>query len=895
MEAQLYSRRNPSRISAARSKGIPPSNASHEIAVLFTDVVGSTRYFTSHGDQEGRKMLQQHQDLASKPIIEHSGILVKTLGDSIMAYFLDPMEAVKSAIKIQQGFSNHNEGLATEEQIHVRVGVHYGDGIVEEDDIFGNVVNFAAKIVTMLVGDQIYISEDLYAKVRALSPVVFEPVDISDKESDLEGLKLYRIVWDSAMTFDPTTNILLYLRPLWPMSDRNFKRNWDKLLERQHIIWSADIVGERIISDAFVALILKKDSSSLAVARNILAFFENNSNNNGGFHFLPLQIIIDTGPYLRAGRLFLEMLEAKWDEIDPGSMYISSAACRYMGDTVSFSTTPPFDEGPHQPYYKLLPEEESRKDPSPLFLYQSVIVQGHNPQCYYCGDRRHTSTNCPTKGMEDTSTALEQLGRLSLHSINKRFYKSLLDTDAYGETDVEGVHHPNPVQSLALNGFFELKRIYQLRFFQTIWETKEKNWEKLKGGNDSGFKGGMAWMAIDCIRVSNVAKAQTIMDRCLREHPSDYKVHCVMGFLHIEKNDLQRALGSFKQALQLARTSAHKIFLLFHISRLQTLQGNTLDAGRRVKEIAILDPFCPEATYQSILSKFKQGATEKALAALERLIGYQREYFVYALIDPELAPFNKSVQRLLGQIYKTTRKEAEEALPEAERELDRLKRQIAETEEAFISAQSLVADSEELSKSESYLGYLDIIHNAAVAISICIRSLEERKMKIYRALHGLKNRCKEYIALASSFPFRTLTANISQRVRIIQREIDTIEDTVRSEVPGIIEKGWEPIEAYASEMEEIGLRLMKLDRIKNTCIFLYVFIRRGLIFQAINLSISILLLPVLAYYLISVFPQFMIYYQSIWSYQKGFMLYAGIFGLLLTIRFALKDFRRYHK
>ena len=96
------------------------------MAVLFTDVVGSSSYFKSQGNLAGREMLQLHQDLASAPIAEHSGIIVKTLGDSVLAYFFDPEEAMKSAVKIQQKFWLNNKGKDHENQIHVRIGIHFG-------------------------------------------------------------------------------------------------------------------------------------------------------------------------------------------------------------------------------------------------------------------------------------------------------------------------------------------------------------------------------------------------------------------------------------------------------------------------------------------------------------------------------------------------------------------------------------------------------------------------------------------------------------------------------------------------------------------------------------------------------------------------------------------------
>ena len=136
-----------------------------KIAVLFTDVVGSSKYFKSYGDIAGREMLQRHQDLSAEVITINNGIMVKTIGDSVMAYFKDPKEAVHSAIKIQENFKIYNETKKLENQIHIRIGVHFGVGIVEDKDIFGSVVNLAAKLVSIAGSDQIFISDEVYNRI----------------------------------------------------------------------------------------------------------------------------------------------------------------------------------------------------------------------------------------------------------------------------------------------------------------------------------------------------------------------------------------------------------------------------------------------------------------------------------------------------------------------------------------------------------------------------------------------------------------------------------------------------------------------------------------------------------------------------------------------------------
>lgn len=80
-----------------------------KIAVLFTDIIGSTPFFQSHGNMAGRKMLQQHEDIVSKAITDFGGIIVKNIGDSIPAYFTNPQEATKTAIRIQKEFNLYNK------------------------------------------------------------------------------------------------------------------------------------------------------------------------------------------------------------------------------------------------------------------------------------------------------------------------------------------------------------------------------------------------------------------------------------------------------------------------------------------------------------------------------------------------------------------------------------------------------------------------------------------------------------------------------------------------------------------------------------------------------------------------------------------------------------------
>src|SRR5580704_17202160 len=132
------------------------------LTVLFTDVVGSTRFFERNGDPAGLVMLHRHDELATRAIQQHDGKVIKTIGDSAMAEFPNPAAAVRAAVEIERQFLKLNLTLPEDQRVGVRIGVHTGVGFRKGNDLFGDVVNVAARIVKRSAPAQILISRTLY-------------------------------------------------------------------------------------------------------------------------------------------------------------------------------------------------------------------------------------------------------------------------------------------------------------------------------------------------------------------------------------------------------------------------------------------------------------------------------------------------------------------------------------------------------------------------------------------------------------------------------------------------------------------------------------------------------------------------------------------------------------
>ena len=138
-----------------------------EVTILFSDIEGSTSYFERKGDEEGLAMVQHHNDLLFPVIENEGGRVVKTIGDGIMACFKDPVSAVRAAIGMQRALEADREMTFDEDDhIHIRVALHMGPGIEKDNDVYGDVVNAAARLQATAEPGQILVAQRTARAVR---------------------------------------------------------------------------------------------------------------------------------------------------------------------------------------------------------------------------------------------------------------------------------------------------------------------------------------------------------------------------------------------------------------------------------------------------------------------------------------------------------------------------------------------------------------------------------------------------------------------------------------------------------------------------------------------------------------------------------------------------------
>jgi class 3 adenylate cyclase/pSer/pThr/pTyr-binding forkhead associated (FHA) protein len=173
------------------------------VTLMFVDIVGSTTYFDRYGDVAGLVWVHKCIDMLIPVAEQHGGTVSKTIGDAVMTYYEDPLEAVRAAIDMQHSLQGYNEGRVEVDQIHVRIGLNYGLGLIKDKDVFGDVVNVAARIESMAKADQIFIGSTLEEKVRSSNLQVRKLSEVSVK-GKAEKLDVYEVLWKDQKGGGPT-------------------------------------------------------------------------------------------------------------------------------------------------------------------------------------------------------------------------------------------------------------------------------------------------------------------------------------------------------------------------------------------------------------------------------------------------------------------------------------------------------------------------------------------------------------------------------------------------------------------------------------------------------------------------------------------------------------------
>jgi TolB-like protein/class 3 adenylate cyclase len=167
-------------------------------AVLAADVAGYSRLMGR--DEEGTlaNLKSSRRTLIDPAVAAHRGRIVKTTGDGILVEFASAVDAARCAVEVQRGMAKQNADVPPEVRIEFRIGIHVGDIIFDDNDIFGDGVNIAARLEGIAEPGGICISDDAQRQIRGKVDIVFEDMGLQTLKNIAEPMRAWRMRIDAS-------------------------------------------------------------------------------------------------------------------------------------------------------------------------------------------------------------------------------------------------------------------------------------------------------------------------------------------------------------------------------------------------------------------------------------------------------------------------------------------------------------------------------------------------------------------------------------------------------------------------------------------------------------------------------------------------------------------------
>ena len=176
-----------------RNEFMPSSGPQALLTILFADIAGSTRLYECLGDVQALALVSTCLGKINETVVAYQGAVVKTIGDEVMCAFDTPDKAASAAVRMHEVVSG--DAYLAQHLIRLRIGLHHGPVITENDDYFGDAVNTAARMVAMAKAGQIITNR---ATLELMSPDRHNTarlVDQTQVKGKHQTFDLYELSW----------------------------------------------------------------------------------------------------------------------------------------------------------------------------------------------------------------------------------------------------------------------------------------------------------------------------------------------------------------------------------------------------------------------------------------------------------------------------------------------------------------------------------------------------------------------------------------------------------------------------------------------------------------------------------------------------------------------------
>ena len=168
-----------------------------EVAIVFADVVGSTKLYELLGDVRAREMVGICIDVMRAATEQHRGTVIKTMGDEVMSTFASADDALNAAAQMQKQIALHPALKVDEQVVAIRIGCNFGPVVLENRDVFGSAVHTANRMTSQAKAGQIMTTATMVERLSGEWRAAVRQIDVATLKGRSSEVALFEVLWQT--------------------------------------------------------------------------------------------------------------------------------------------------------------------------------------------------------------------------------------------------------------------------------------------------------------------------------------------------------------------------------------------------------------------------------------------------------------------------------------------------------------------------------------------------------------------------------------------------------------------------------------------------------------------------------------------------------------------------
>jgi len=459
--------------------------------------------------------------------------------------------------------------------------------------------------------------------------------------------------------------------------------------------------------------------------------------------------------------------------------------------------------------FRFAPTERNKQKVT-LFPYRELAVIGKQRECFYCGMTNHLASGCPSKLLTMDIQGMDDVGYLPFPELSEIFKEVIAKQDKITSALASGIK-PSQIRKtpalLVFAAYFDLYRLYQLRFLHHLAFSPYGKWEYVGKRDKTHIDSRNLHLGLDCLRVGQYGQAEKLFgDENISRDGKHFYATIGLAFSALEQGRDNDLLTYLQRAANLATEEKEKIYVNLLLARQAMLGGDKWKAEHAITAAFNIKIDCDEARYAKVQAMVRSGMGEPAFKELRSIAVADKRNFMTIMMDPVLLPLHGMIEDMLASQIHLITQDAIDHLNRARAACDELRYWLAEEDPALQDNIQTLQGLEKQYDRKSFFDIQDVAHHSQAIYYSCHQVRDAKLEELTAQLEEQASHWRAHNKFWDRYPYKPFFGNFSTALEKTEERIDLITQLADKRTG----------EAYRAAVKELETLTIAVNDLKKT-------------------------------------------------------------------------------